>query len=83
MTISLDFLLSSLADGLLLGFVYGVAAMGLTLIWVTHNPDQAKRIADRVVLLVNGRLEDEGTPEHLFREGSTHLTATFAAGDLE
>ncbi len=29
----LDQLLSSLTDGLLLGFVYGVAAMGLTLIW--------------------------------------------------
>ena len=30
--------------------------LGLTLLWVTHNPDQAKRIADRVVLLVNGRI---------------------------
>lgn len=29
----LNQLLSSLTDGLLLGFVYGVAAMGLTLIW--------------------------------------------------
>jgi branched-subunit amino acid ABC-type transport system permease component len=29
----LDFLVASLADGLLLGFVYGVAAMGLSLIW--------------------------------------------------
>ncbi|MFZ5447226.1 MAG: branched-chain amino acid ABC transporter permease [Thermodesulfobacteriota bacterium] len=29
----LDQLISSLTDGLLLGFVYGVAAMGLTLIW--------------------------------------------------
>ncbi|MBE2224822.1 MAG: phosphate ABC transporter ATP-binding protein [Anaerolineae bacterium] len=57
--------------------------LGLTLLWVTHNPDQARRVADRIVLLVNGRLEDEGTPEHLFREGSTHLAATFAAGDLE
>lgn len=45
MTISLDFILSSLADGLLLGFVYGVAAMGLTLIWgvmdvinLSHGP---------------------------------------------
>jgi branched-subunit amino acid ABC-type transport system permease component len=28
-----ELLLASLADGLLLGFVYGVAAMGLTLIW--------------------------------------------------
>jgi len=32
-----DLLLSSLIDGLLLGFVYGVAAMGLTLIWGVMN----------------------------------------------
>lgn len=32
-----DFLLASLADGLLLGFVYGIAAMGLTLIWGVMN----------------------------------------------
>ncbi len=29
----MDFLLASIIDGLLLGFVYGIAAMGLTLIW--------------------------------------------------
>ena len=57
--------------------------LGLTLLWVTHNPEQAIRVADRVVLLVNGRVEDEGSPEHLFREGSEHLAATFAAGELE
>jgi branched-subunit amino acid ABC-type transport system permease component len=41
----LDILLPSLADGLLLGFVYGLAAMGLTLIWgvmdvinLSHGP---------------------------------------------
>ncbi|NIV11514.1 MAG: branched-chain amino acid ABC transporter permease [Aliifodinibius sp.] len=45
MSFSLDFIVSSLADGLLLGFVYGVAAMGLTLIWgvmdvinLSHGP---------------------------------------------
>jgi branched-subunit amino acid ABC-type transport system permease component len=27
-------LMAFLIDGLLLGFVYGIAAMGLTLIWV-------------------------------------------------
>lgn len=57
--------------------------LGLTLLWVTHHPDQAMRVADRVVLLVNGRLAEEGTPAHLFREGSTDLAAIFAAGDLE
>lgn len=40
-----DFLVASLADGLLLGFVYGIAAMGLSLIWgvmdvinLSHGP---------------------------------------------
>ncbi len=32
-----DFLIASLADGLLLGFVYGIAAMGLSLIWGVMN----------------------------------------------
>ncbi len=41
----MDFILASLTDGLLLGFVYGVAAMGMTLIWgvmdvinLSHGP---------------------------------------------
>lgn len=33
----LNLLLASLPDGILLGFVYGVAAMGLTLIWGVMN----------------------------------------------
>ena len=33
----MDFLLASVVDGLLLGFVYGIAAMGLTLIWGVMN----------------------------------------------
>jgi branched-subunit amino acid ABC-type transport system permease component len=32
-----SFLLSSIVDGLLIGFVYGIAAMGLTLIWGVMN----------------------------------------------
>lgn len=40
-----DFIVASLSDGLLLGFVYGIAAMGLSLIWgvmdvinLSHGP---------------------------------------------
>ncbi|MEJ2752413.1 MAG: branched-chain amino acid ABC transporter permease, partial [Chloroflexota bacterium] len=33
----MDLLIPSLIDGLLLGFVYGIAAMGLTLIWGVMN----------------------------------------------
>ena len=57
--------------------------LGLTLLWVTHQPEQAKRIADRVYLLVDGQVMDEGAPDHLFRPGSNHLAAEFAAGELD
>ncbi|MFQ5419103.1 MAG: phosphate ABC transporter ATP-binding protein [Anaerolineae bacterium] len=57
--------------------------LGLTMIWVTHNPDQAQRVADRIYLLVAGQVVDEGPPDHLFRPGSSHLTAVFAAGELD
>ena len=57
--------------------------LGLTQLWVTHDPAQAKRIADRVYLLDKGRVIEEGTPDHLFRPGSTHLMAAFAAGELD
>lgn len=35
--IDMEFLTQSLIDGLLLGFVYGIAAMGMTLIWGVMN----------------------------------------------
>lgn len=56
--------------------------LGLTVLWVTHNVDEARRVADRVYLLLDGQVVDEGAPEHLLRPGSRHLTATFAAGEL-
>lgn len=57
--------------------------LGLTVLWVTHNVEEARRVADRVYLLIDGRIADHGTPEHLLRPDSHHLTATFAAGELE
>ncbi len=57
--------------------------LGLTVLWVTHHMDEARAVADRMYLLVNGRVVDEGEPEHLLRAGSTHITADFAAGELE
>ncbi len=56
--------------------------LGLTLLWVTHQPEQARRIADRIYLLVSGQVKDEGAPEHLFGPGSKRLAAAFAAGEL-
>ncbi len=56
--------------------------LGLTVLWVTHDIEQVSRVADRVYLLVEGRVVDEGTPAHLLRPDSRHLTAAFAAGAL-
>lgn len=57
--------------------------LGLTVLWVTHYMEEVREVADRVYLLQNGRVADEGTPEHLLRPDSDHLTAVFAAGQLE
>ena len=59
------------------------ATLGLTVLWVTHNVAEAAQVADRIYLLLNGRIADEGTPDHVLRPGSEHLTAVFAAGQLE
>ena len=57
--------------------------LGLTVIWVTHYMEEVLEIADRVYLLLEGRIADEGQPEHLLGPDSRHKTADFAAGQLE
>jgi branched-subunit amino acid ABC-type transport system permease component len=55
-----NLLLTSLPDGILLGFVYGVAAMGLTLIWgvmnvinLSHGPIIALGMFGTFILFIN------------------------------
>lgn len=57
--------------------------LGISILWVTHNAEQAQRVADKVYLLVKGQVVDEGIPANLFQPGSQHLAAAFAAGKLE
>lgn len=57
--------------------------LGLTVLWVSHDINQARRVADRIYLLVDGKIVDEGSPDHLFREDSEHLAAAFAKGWME
>ncbi len=57
--------------------------LGMTVIWVTHYMEEVQEVADRVYLLLDGRIADEGDPEHLLRPNSQHKTAVFAAGHLE
>jgi len=57
-----------------------LALKGVTLVWVSHDPQQVLRVAQYVFLLVSGQLVDEGPPDHVFREGSLHAVKKFAEG---
>jgi thiamine transport system ATP-binding protein len=53
------------------------AELGLTVIYVTHDQDEALTVADRVVLLDAGRLVADGTPEALWMRPPNAWTARF------
>lgn len=55
---------------------------GLTLVWVSHAFAQVERTADRIVLLVEGRVAEAGDAQHLLSGVHHHLIDDFAAGKL-
>ena len=52
-----------------------------TAIIVTHDADEAMRVADRIALLREGRLEQCGSPRELYRRPASRFVARFF-GDL-
>jgi ABC-type polar amino acid transport system ATPase subunit len=48
-----------------------LAHEGMTMIVVTHEMGFAREAADRVVMMDDGAIIEEGTPEHFF-ESPTH-----------
>lgn len=55
--------------------------LGLTFVWVTHNVEQARRVSDQTVLLVNGVVADWGETKHLLDEVHHDLVQRFAVGE--
>jgi thiamine transport system ATP-binding protein len=51
--------------------------LGLTALFVTHDHDEAFALADRVVIMHAGRVEQEGQPEEVWRHPSTEFAARF------
>ena len=50
---------------------------GITAIFVTHDQDEAMAIADRVAVMMQGRVAQIGTPEALYRAPQTSFVARF------
>jgi len=52
----------------------------LTAIHVTHDQEEALMIADRVVVLRNGRIEQMGTPHEVYSRPQSVFVASFVGG---
>src|SRR3954470_1563549 len=51
--------------------------LGMTVVYVTHDQVEAMSMADHVVLLRDGKIEQEGTPGELYAKPATTFVAKF------
>ncbi|MGR6429759.1 ABC transporter ATP-binding protein [Rhizobium sp. PAMB 3174] len=51
--------------------------IGITTVFVTHDQEEALTMADRIGLLKDGRLIEEGRPEDIYNRPKTLFAATF------
>jgi len=55
--------------------------LGITAIHVTHDREEAMVMADRIVILNGGRIEQEGAPELVYNEPATSFVAKFMGAE--
>ena len=51
--------------------------VGITFVHVTHDQEEAMTMADRIVIMNNGRIEQLGTPNELYEHPATAFVAGF------
>jgi putative spermidine/putrescine transport system ATP-binding protein len=51
--------------------------LGVTLVFVTHDQEEALAVADRVAVMKDGTIEQIGTPEELYTTPSSAFVADF------
>ncbi|MEL6206671.1 MAG: ABC transporter ATP-binding protein [Pseudomonadota bacterium] len=51
--------------------------LGTTFVHVTHDQEEAMAIADRIVVMNAGQIEDDGPPERVYRQPATLFAAGF------
>jgi iron(III) transport system ATP-binding protein len=54
-----------------------IVRLGLSALMVTHDQAEAMAISDRILLLNNGKIEQEGTPQSMYETPDTLFTAEF------
>jgi len=51
--------------------------VGITFVHVTHNQEEAMTVADKIALISDGELIEEGTPREVYERPRTRFTAEF------
>lgn len=54
-----------------------IIRLGLSALMVTHDQNEAMAISDRILLLNNGRIEQQGTPQEMYSAPGTLFSAEF------
>jgi iron(III) transport system ATP-binding protein len=54
-----------------------IVRLGLSALMVTHDQGEAMAISDRILLLNNGKIEQQGTPQSMYETPETLFTAEF------
>lgn len=54
-----------------------IARLGITSIFVTHDQDEAIEVADEIMIISKGRLEQKGTPWEIYKNPQTQFVASF------
>ncbi len=52
-------------------------ASGITMIFVTHDQAEALALADRIIVMLNGEIEQVGTPEDIYNNPQSAFVADF------
>ena len=54
---------------------------GITMVYVTHDQDEALSLSDRIVIMRQGRIEQQGTPPEIYHRPATAFVARFMGYD--
>ena len=63
--------------GEVLSVMKALAKDGMTMVVVTHEMGFAKEVADRVIFMADGQIEEEGTPDEIFNNPKSEKTKQF------
>lgn len=56
--------------------------LGVTVIYVTHDQEEALTMSDRIIVFSKGRVEQVGTPREIYDEPATEFVADFVGESL-